>query len=134
MNSVVIIGNLTKDVNLNYTTGANQTAVGRFTVAVNDGYGEKKKTSYIPVVVFGKQAENCERYLFKGSKVAVRGHIQTGSYEKDGHKVYTTDVIADQVEFLKTEQVTEPVRESDLPQTAATPDGFTALADDDMPF
>ena len=138
MNSVVIIGNLTKDVDLNYTTGANQTAIGRFTVAVNDGYGEKKRTSYIPVVVFGKQAENCERYLFKGSKVAVRGHIQTGSYEKDGHKVYTTDVIADQVEFLKTEQVQQAVSKNDLPpeatQVSGTPDGFTALADDDMSF
>lgn len=133
MNSVVIIGNLTKDVSLNYTTGANQTAVGRFTVAVNDGYGEKKRTSYIPVVVFGKQAENCERYLFKGSKVAVRGHIQTGSYEKDGHKVYTTDVIADQVEFLKTEEVVQEVQRNELPPSRPqTPEGFNRF-DEEYP-
>lgn len=99
MNSVNLIGNLTRDVEVRYSAGT-QTAVGRFTIAVNDGYGEKQKTSFIPVVVFGKQAENCEKFLRKGSKCAVTGRIQTGSYEGKSGKVYTTDVIADSVEFL----------------------------------
>ena len=66
------------------------------------GYGRHRneKTSFIPIVVFGKQAENCDRYLAKGRKVAVNGRIQTGSYEKDGRTVYTTEVIANKVEFL----------------------------------
>ena len=132
MNSVVIIGNLTKDVSISYSTGQKQTAVARMTVAVDSGFGDSKKTSYIPVVVFGKQAENCERYLFKGSKVAVRGRIQTGNYEKEGRKVYTTDVIAEQVEFLRTEQVTQPVQQNELPPQ--TPEGFSSLTNDDMPF
>lgn len=100
MNQVSLIGNLTKDTELRYSTGQNQTAICRFTVAVNDGYGENQRTSYIPIVVFGKIAENCDKFLFKGSKVGIVGRIQTGSYEKDGRKVYTTDVVASNVEFL----------------------------------
>ena len=132
MNVVVIIGNLTRDPELRYSTGANQKAIGRFSVAVNDGYGDKKRTSFIPVTTFGKQAEMCEKYLYKGSKVEVKGRIQTGSYEKDGQKIYTTDVIAEQVEFLRTEQVTEPTAQNDLPPQA--PEGFESFADDDIGF
>jgi single-strand DNA-binding protein len=119
---------LTRDPDVRYSTGSNPTAIGKFSIAVNDGYGDKKRTSYISIVVFGKQAENCQRYLFKGSKVAVRGHIQTGSYEKDGRKVYTTDVVADQVEFLKTETVEQPVQQNELPPQV--PEGFNAVQED----
>lgn len=94
------IGNLTRDPDVSYTTGNDPLCVCRMTVAINDGYGDRQKTSYVPVVVFGRIAENCEKYLAKGSKVGVTGRIQTGSYEKDGRKVYTTDVIAESVEFL----------------------------------
>ena len=94
------IGNLTKDPETRYSTGVNSMAICKFTVAINDGYGDKKEVNYIPVTVFGKQAENCERFLSKGRKVAVQGRIKTGSYEKDGRKIYTTDVIANSVEFL----------------------------------
>lgn len=104
MNKVILIGNLTKDPELKYTTGNSQTAVCRFNIAINSGYGDNKRVDYPSIVVFGKQAENCERYLNKGSKCAVSGKIQTGSYEKDGRKVYTTDVIADSVEFLNAQQ------------------------------
>lgn len=100
MNYVALIGNLTKEPELKYTTSNDPVAVGRFTIAVNDGYGDKQKTSYINIVCFGRIAENCDRYLGKGSKVAVVGSIETGSYEKDGRKVYTTDVKASSIEFL----------------------------------
>lgn len=113
MNSVVLIGNLTKDVEVRYSTGANQTAVGRFTLAINSGYGDRKRVDYINIVTFGKTAENCEKWLKKGSKCAVRGHIQTGSYEGKNGKVYTTDVIADDVEFLNSRPAS---------------DGFTAMS------
>ena len=86
---------------------------------VVDGYGEKQTTSWIPVVCFGKTADNCSKFLKKGSKVGIVGRIQTGSYEKDGKKVYTTDVIANSVEFLSSK--TEP-------------QGFTSLTNDDVPF
>ena len=117
MNTVVLIGNLTKDVEVRYSTGAKQTAVGRFTLAINSGYGDKQRADYINIVTFGKTAENCEKWLKKGSKCAVRGHIQTGSYEGKNGKVYTTDVIADEVEFLNS-------RPAD--------DGFTAMTDEDV--
>lgn len=96
MNKVILIGNLTRPPEVKY----GDTTVGRFTMAINDGYGENKRTSYPNIVCFGKTAENCEKYLDKGSRVAIEGKIQTGSYEKNGQKVYTTDVIADKVEFL----------------------------------
>ncbi len=100
MNKVIIIGNLTKEPNISYTTSNDPLCVCKMTVAVNEGYGDKKQTSFIPVTVFGRIAENCEKYLVKGSKVCVSGRIQTGSYEKNGQKIYTTDVIADSIEFL----------------------------------
>lgn len=100
MNKVIIIGNLTKEPNVSYTTSNDPLCVCKMTVAVNEGYGDKKQTAYIPVTVFGKVAENCERFLSKGSKICVQGRIQTGSYEKNGQKVYTTDVIAENIEFL----------------------------------
>lgn len=110
MNRVTLIGNLTKDPETRYSTGQNQTAICRFTIAVNDRrknqQGEwEDNPSFIPIVVFGKQGENCDKYTAKGSKVAVTGKIQTGSYvNKDGQKVYTTEVIADNVEFISRKE------------------------------
>lgn len=140
MNNWHGIGNLTRDPELRYSTGEKQTAVCKFTVAINDGYGDKQQTNYIPVTVFGKQAESCEKYLSKGKKVAVSGRIQTGSYtNKEGNKVYTTDIIADRVEFLS------PANGGGQSAPAATGGGnaqppqeaqqsFTEMADDDIPF
>lgn len=107
MNKVQLIGNLTRDPETRYSTGENQTAICRFSIAINTGYGDKQKTDYPQIVVFGKQAESCDRYLHKGNKVAISGRIQTGSYEKDGQKIYTTEVVAEQVEFLTPKQDSE---------------------------
>ena len=157
MNNVNLIGNLTRDPELRYSTGANQTAICRFTIAVNDGYGDKQRTSFIPIVVFGKQAENCDRYLAKGRRVAITGRIQTGSYEKEGRTVYTTDVIASNVEFLSSGQQGQGQSQGGFGHQAAfdsqpagfgqqapaqsipqeeidVPGGFTSLQDDDIPF
>ena len=109
MNQVTLIGNLTRDPELKQTP---KTPVCRFTLAINDGYGENKKTSYIPIVVFGNTANNCERFLRKGSKVAVSGRLQTGQYtNQKGETVHTTDVIAYNVEFLNTNQAKETPQE-----------------------
>ena len=106
MNSVVLIGRLTKDVDLRYSN--NQTAVGRFTLAV-DRHDKDKNCDFINCIVFGKSAENLEKYVKKGNKVAISGRIQTGSYtNKDGNKVYTTDVVAERVEFVESKQKEEP--------------------------
>ncbi len=103
MNSVVLIGRLTRDPEVRYTSGT-QMAVCTFSIAIDriTRQGEEKKTDFPRITVFGKQAENCERYLKKGRLVAVQGRLQTGSYtNKDGATVYTTDVVADRVEFLE---------------------------------
>lgn len=137
MNNVSIIGNLTKDPEMRATTGQNQTSVCNMTVAVNDGYGDKQRTSYIPVTVFGKIADNCERYLYKGSKVGVTGRLQTGSYkDKEGKTVYTWSVIASSVEFLTTKsgEVTHVAQQPDIPPAAGDQTGFGELQDDDIPF
>lgn len=89
---------LTKDPEVKYTP--TQTAICNLVLAVDTGYGEKKKTDFPRVTVFGKQAEAIERYSAKGLRVDVTGHIQTGSYQKDGTTVYTTDLIADYVDIV----------------------------------
>lgn len=102
MNSVVLIGRLARDVELSYTPN-NQTAVAKFTLAVDRPrrQGEEQEADFIRVTAFGRQAETCDKYLSKGRQAAVQGRIQTGSYKnKEGTTVYTTDVIADRVEFL----------------------------------
>ena len=125
MNSVHIIGRLTKDPQISYISDT-QTAVARFSVAISRGKdkdGNDKGTDFPNVVVFGRQAENCERYLSKGKLVGIEGRLQTGSYEKDGRKVYTTDVIANRVEFL----------EWDNKEKTEIPSGFRAV-EDECPF
>ena len=99
MNQVVLIGRLANDPELSYTPN-NQTAVCRFTLAVSRMRREDP-ADFIRITVWGKQAENCERYLSKGRQAAVHGRIQTGSYtNREGAKVYTTEVVAQNVEFL----------------------------------
>ncbi|MGN0659393.1 MAG: single-stranded DNA-binding protein [Emergencia sp.] len=103
MNSVVLIGRLTRDPEIRYTANT-QMAVATFTIAIDRPVraGGEKQTDFPRITVFGKQAENCERYLAKGRLVGVQGRLQTGSYQnKDGVTVYTTDVVADRVEFLE---------------------------------
>lgn len=103
MNCVQLVGRLTRDPEVRYTPST-QLAVARFSLAIDRivGQGKEKQTDFPRIVVFGKQAENCEKYLEKGRKVAVQGRIQTGSYKnKDGATVYTTEVVADRVEFLE---------------------------------
>ena len=102
MNVTMLIGRLVKDAELKYTAGSG-IAVSKITLAV-DNYNSKtgeKGADFIPVVVYGKQAENLAQYTLKGSQIAIEGRIKTGSYDaKDGTKRYTTEVIASKVQFL----------------------------------
>lgn len=103
MNSVVLIGRLTKDPEVRYTAG-DQMAVANFTIAIDrpTKQGKEKQADFPRIIVFGRSAENCEKFLSKGRLVGIQGRIQTGSYKnKNGETVYTTDVIADRVEFLE---------------------------------
>lgn len=127
MNKVVLVGNLTRDIETRYTKdkNGNDLAIGRFTLAVNLPR-KKDESAFISCVSFGKTAEVIEKYTRKGSKVAVTGYIQTGSYEKDGVKHYTTDVIVEEVELLT------PKSEGTAPKK--DPDGFEDLNLDELPF
>lgn len=127
MNVCALIGRTTRDPEVRYTAGT-QMAVAKFTLAIDDGYGEKKRTNFIPVTVFGKAAEACEKYLTKGRLVGVEGKIQTGSYQnKEGQTVYTTDVIASKVKFLEWGE-----KDGDSVKQQA-PEGFSYI-DEDIPF
>ena len=125
MNKVILIGRTTKDIDLRYSTGEKQTAIARFTLAVNR-YRKDDGADFISCVAFGKTAENLDRYVNKGDKVGIIGHIQTGSYEKDGRKIYTTDVIVEETEFLATQRESEP--QEDMSQH------YEPLVDDDIPY
>lgn len=98
MNKVILCGRLTKDPEVRYN---NDLAVARFNIAVDRRY-QQGETDFPSCVAFGKTAEFLEKYGKKGTKFIVEGRIQTGSYEKDGHKVYTTDVVVEQVEFAES--------------------------------
>ena len=98
MNKVILIGRMTKDAEVRYTQQKN-TAVANLTLAV-DRKTEKDKTDFINCVAWGKVAELIEKYVSKGDRLGIVGHIQTGSYEKDGKKVYTTEVFVEELEFL----------------------------------
>ncbi|GGG28399.1 single-stranded DNA-binding protein 1 [Lysinibacillus alkalisoli] len=108
INNVVLVGRLTKDPELRYTQGG--VAVARFTVAVNRTFSNQqgdREADFINCVAWRKQAENLANFMRKGSLVGVQGRIQTGSYDdKDGKRVYTTDIVADNIQFLEPRNAT----------------------------
>lgn len=123
MNKVSLTGRTTKDIETKYTTGNKPLAVAKFTLAVNRR--KKDEADFISCTAFGKTAEVMEKYVKKGNRIGVVGHIQTGSYEKDGRRIYTSDVIVDEMEFLESKNKSDS--DDDIPS------GFEAV-DDDMPF
>lgn len=137
MNNVSLIGNLCRDVELKYSSGENATAMFRNTIAVQRRFKDKQTGNYesdfISIQAFGNTAEFLGRYFKKGSKVALTGHIQTGSYvNKDGAKVYTTDVIVDNAEFC-----TSKSENDDQGNTTATPnadDFINQGLENDLPW
>lgn len=129
MNSVALIGRLTKDPDLSYMPSG--TAVCKFTLAI--GRQGSDGTDFIRIATWNKVAENCNKYLAKGRQVGIQGRIQTGSYKNsDGQTVYTTDVIANNVEFLSKSQG----RSDNKPKYEEIddlPDGYERI-DEDIPF
>ena len=125
MNKAMLTGRIVKDPMIKN----GDTTVARFNLAVNRRFSkEEQKADFISCVAFGKTAEFCEKYARKGMKFDVVGRIQTGSYEKDGHTVYTTDVIVEEIEFgeSKGESKTE---------SKPKDEGFMTVEDDtDLPF
>ena len=105
MNKVIEIGRLTKDPEIRYSQGANTTCIARYTLAVDRKFKQEGQPTadFLNCIAFGKLGEFAEKYLHKGTKIAVTGRIQTGSYtNKDGQKVYTTDVVVEEQEFCES--------------------------------
>ncbi|MMZ60953.1 single-stranded DNA-binding protein [Paenibacillus polymyxa] len=126
LNLSVLIGRLTRDPELKYTPSgiANTT----FTLAVDNPYSKDKEADFIPIVVWRQQAEACANYLRKGRLCAIEGRIATRNYEKDGRKVYVTEIIANNVRFLeRPENGGQQLERQD-------PDYSRGVSDDDLPF
>lgn len=141
MNTVFLSGRLTSDPEIKYTTGGNPPmAVARYRLAVDRKFKKEgeQNADFISCVTFGKNAEFAGRYLRKGMKIIVGGGIKTGSYtDKDGKKVYTTDVVVDWHEFCESKQSesTESAQNTYNPYMAAPSSDFTIPEDDsDLPF
>lgn len=137
MNSVALIGRLTRDVDVKTSQSGNK--VARYTLAVDRRFGrtEEQTADFIPCVAFGRSADFAEMYLHQGMKIAVTGRIQTGSYTKqDGTKVYTTDIIVDNQEFCerKGESQEAPAPTPEIPTTDDFMDIPDGLELDNLPF
>ena len=152
MNKVILMGRLTRDPDIRYTQGDQPMAVARFVLAVDRRFkkeGDQQTADFISCVAFGKTAEFSERYCHQGTKIVVEGRIQTGSYtDREGRKVYTTDVVIEAAEFAeskashaaagqaqKSENVENKKREV---STGLDADGFMhipdGLEDEGLPF
>ena len=134
MNKVILVGRLVRDTETRVTQGDNPTYITRYTLAVDRKFKKDGEPSadFINCVAFGKSAEFAEKYFFKGMKVGVSGRIQTGSYtNKEGQKVYTTDVVVEDQEFCEGKQSGEQ------PTPSPVGDGFVKIQDgleDELPF
>ena len=138
MNKVILMGRLTRDPEVRYTQGDNTMAIARYSLAVDRRFKRdgEPDADFINCVAFGKSGEFAEKYLKKGTKVAVVGRIQTGSYtNKDGQKVYTTDVVVEEQEFAESKNSGSSDNNQSAPANKNTdfmniPDGI----DEELPF
>lgn len=146
MNKVILMGRLTRDPEVRYSQGDNATAVARYTLAVDRRFNrnnDEQTADFINCVAFGRSGEFAEKYLHKGTKIAITGRIQTGSYtNKDGVKVYTTDVVVEDHEFAESKNSAGSADNSGFapagrPAPAAAGDGFMNIPDgidEELPF
>lgn len=142
MNTVCLIGRITRDLELRYTTSG--MAVVRFNLAVDRRMSKEKKqqaeaqnqptADFISCTAWNKTAELIANYMKKGSKIGIDGRIQTGSYEKDGQRIYTTDVVVNQVEFLDGAGTNQGQQNNQENSQGYEPDGFFPIDDADIPF
>ena len=132
MNKVILMGRLTRDPDVRYTTGEKQMAIARFTLAVDRRRraDAEQTADFVSCVAFDKSAEFAEKYLKQGKKIAVTGRIQTGSYtNKDGVKVYTTDVVIEECEFAEGKGVAANAGAVAPSSSSADADGFMSIPD-----
>ena len=134
MNKVILMGRLTRDPDVRYSAGENSTAVARYTLAVDRRFHRDGDATadFIGCVAFGRQAEFAEKYLRQGTKIAITGRIQTGSYtNREGQKVYTTDVVVEEQEFAESKAASDANRSSmgGSYQTPSAPNPMGAAGD-----
>lgn len=139
MNKVILMGRLTRDPEVRYSQGEQATAVARYTLAVDRrGRSQENSADFIQCVAFGKAAEFAERYLHKGTKIVLTGRIQTGSYaNKDGQRVYTTDIVAEDQEFAESKNAENSGTYSNQPTQASQQNdsGFMSVDENsELPF
>lgn len=145
MNKVILMGRLTRDPQITYSQGENPTTVARYTLAVDRRFkrqNDSQDADFISCVVFGKGAEFAENYLHQGTKIAITGRIQTGSYtNKEGQRVYTTDVVVEEQEFAESKKAAEQngsYQQTSRPEPSqAASDGFINIPDgieEELPF
>jgi len=146
MNKVILMGRLTRDPEVRYSQGENSLAIARFTLAVDRRFKRQgeQDADFISCVSFGKTAEFAEKYLRQGTKIAVTGRIQTGSYtNKDGQKVYTTEVVVEETEFAESKAAAQEhggggYQPTSRPEPSqAVGDGFMNIPDgidEELPF
>ena len=145
MNKVILMGRLTRDPEVRYSQGDNAMAVARYTLAVDRRFNrnnDDQTADFISCVAFGRSGEFAEKYLNKGTKIAITGRIQTGSYtNKDGVKVYTTDVVVEDQEFAESKNSAgsgdSGFAPAGRPAPAAAGDGFMNIPDgidEELPF
>lgn len=139
MNKVILIGRLTRDPEISYSQGENQTAIARFSLAVDRRYKREgePEADFFNCTVFGKLAEVAERYMHKGIKIAAVGRIQNDNYiNRDGQQVYSVRVIVDEIEFAEKKAADSPAGGRAEPGTSK--DGFMNIPDgvndEDLPF
>ena len=141
MNKVILMGRLTRDPDIRYTqpnSAQEQTCIARYSLAVNRRFNRdgEQKADFISCVAFGRQAEFAEKYLRKGTKIVLTGRIQTGSYtNRDGQKVYTTDVVVEEQEFAESKTAGQIAQQNPAPMTRE--DGFMEIPDgleEELPF
>ena len=144
MNKVILMGRLTRDPEINYSQNANNTCIAKYTLAVDRRFKQDggQEADFISCAVFGKGAEFAEKYLHKGTKIAITGRLETGSYtNKDGVKVYTTTVIVEEQEFAESKASSQNNAGGNYQQPASnnssSGDGFMNVPDgidEELPF
>ena len=140
MNKVILMGRLTRDPEVRYSAGENALAIARYTLAVDRRFRRDGEASadFISCVSFGRTAEFAEKYFRQGLKIAVTGRIQTGSYtNKDGQKVYTTDVVVEENEFAESKRSDDNAPASSAPASMPEGNGFMNIPDgidEELPF
>ena len=142
MNKVILMGRLTRDPVIRYSNSENPIAVANYTLAVDRKYkrqGDDQTADFIRCVAFGKNAEFAERYLRQGTKITASGRIQTGSYtDKEGKRIFTTNVIIEEQEFAESKRVAEHNANAGYAASAqAASDGFIKIPEgleEELPF